>query len=102
MAPEIVKFSDPECGTCHRMGKYDGVVAAELGMKLVDVCVDDIDAYADYRHVLLAQYPDLNVPGFPCYIVVDSLTSLDPAIKGVVSGGMDKGAFRRALERLQD
>lgn len=102
MAPEIVKFSDSECGTCFRMSRYDTGVAARLGMKMVSVDIDDVDTYATYRHILLKQYPELDVPGFPVYIVVDSMTALDPVIKGVVIGGMDKGALMRALMALAD
>ena len=98
MAPDVVKFSDSDCGTCHRMSKLDAAVCQELEMTLIKVSMQDIDSYANYRHVLLKQYPDLEGIGFPTYIVVDDASSLDCEIKGVIRGGMDKGAFRKKLQ----
>ncbi len=97
--PELVKFSDEDCGTCARMSKIDQKVCDELGITLIKVLIQDIDQYATYRHVLLAKYPDLENIGFPTYLLVDSATNLDPEIKGTIRGGMDKGGFRRALEK---
>lgn len=82
------------------MSVFDEKVAKEMDMEIIKVVLQDLDSWADYRHVLLAQYPDLEGVAFPTYILVDSATALDPEIKGVVRGGMDKGAFRRALQAL--
>ena len=98
--PEIVKFSDEDCGICARMAKFDEKVCEEAGMTLIKVLMQDIESYANYRHVLLAQYPDLEGIGFPMYIVVDSTANLEPEVKGVIRGGMDKGAFRTRLSKL--
>ena len=96
--PELVKFSDEDCGTCARMSKIDQKVCDELGITLIKVLIQDIDQYAAYRHVLLAKYPDLENIGFPTYLLVDSATNLDPEIKGLIRGGMDKGSFRKKLQ----
>jgi hypothetical protein len=98
--PEIVKFSDEDCGTCHRMSKFDEKVCSEFDINLIKVTIQDIDSYANYRHVLLAVYPDLNGIGFPTYIVVDQASSLDVEVKGVIRGGMDKGSFRERVTKL--
>lgn len=97
--PDLVKFSDEDCGTCARMSKIDQSVCDELGVNLIKVLIQDIDSYATYRHVLLAKYPDLENIGFPTYLLVDSATALDPEIKGTIRGGMDKGKFRMNLQK---
>ena len=81
------------------MSKFDEKVCNELAMSFIKVSMQDIDSYANYRHVLLKQYPDLEGIGFPTYIVVDDASSLDCEVKGVIRGGMDKGAFRTALQK---
>lgn len=80
------------------MDRIDQKVCDELGVNLIKVLIQDIDQYANYRHVLLAHSPDLENIGFPTYLLVDSATNLDPEIKGLIRGGMDKGSFRKKLQ----
>lgn len=95
----VVKFSSEDCGICHKMSFYDQKVAEELGLRFVDVKMQDTATYRKYRQILLAQYPDKEGMGWPTYIICE-----DPEgsfqILGEVKGGHPKGEFRTRLQAV--
>ena len=100
MTLTVLKFSSKDCGTCHRMANYDAKVAAELGMELITVMLQDVEIYRRYRNVLLARYPKKEGMGWPTYLVVSDPEG-DFTIHGEVKGGMPKGDFREKLAAQQ-
>jgi hypothetical protein len=95
----VLKFSSEDCGTCHRMSHYDELVCSELGCSFVSVMLQDTDTYRRYRRVLLAQYPNKEVMGWPTYLLVSDPEG-DFTIHGELKGGMPKGDFRERLAAL--
>lgn len=94
----VVKFSDPDCGTCAKMSHYDAKVAAELNLEFVDCKLDRLDDWKQYRSLFMKAYPDKEGIGFPTYVVADEVEH--PKLFGFFKGGSDKGEYRRKLEAL--
>lgn len=97
----VVKFSSEDCGVCHKMSFYDHKVVEELGLRFVDVKMQDTATYRQYRKILLTQYPDKAEMGWPTYIVCDR-PEADFYILGEVKGGHPKGEFRGRLQAVLD
>jgi len=101
MTMEVLKFSDMDCGICHKMSNYDSRVATELGLGFVQVIIQDRPVYRKYRAVFCAQYPKVagihEGAGWPTYFVMS-----DDKLIGEIKGGMDKGEFRQRLKKILD
>lgn len=95
----VVKFSAENCGTCHRMSFYDQKVVEELGLRFVNVKMQDTQTYRQYRHILLKQYPDKKEMGWPTYLICDAPEG-DVEILGEVKGGHPRGEFKSRLQAL--
>ena len=96
MDHSILKFSSEDCGTCHRMSFYDKSVSTELGVKFIDVPMQNTSIYRKYRKILLEKYPDKKNMGWPTYILIKGSES-DYEIVGEIKGGMGKSEFRSKL-----
>jgi len=99
MERAVIKFSSEGCGTCHRMSFYDQKVVQELGLRFIDVKMQDTATYRQYRKVLLAQYPTKTDMGWPTYLVCDE-PEAEFAILGEVKGGHPRGEFKRKLQTI--
>ena len=97
----VIKFSSEDCGICHKMSFYDQKVTEELGLKFIDVKMQDTTTYRKYRKILLTQYPDKSEMGWPTYILCDSPEG-EFKILGEVKGGHPKGEFRTKLQSVLD
>jgi hypothetical protein len=95
----VIKFSSEDCGICHKMSFYDKKVTEELGLDFVDVKMQDTATYRQYRHILLAQYPDKADMGWPTYLVCNNPDG-EFTILGAVKGGHPKGEFRKKLQEV--
>jgi hypothetical protein len=101
MSLAVIKFSSEDCGICHKMSFYDQKVVEELGLKFIDVKMQDTASYRKYRQILLSQYPDKSQMGWPTYIVCNSPEG-EFQIIGEVKGGHPKGEFRSRLQAVVD
>ncbi|PSB03354.1 thioredoxin family protein [Merismopedia glauca] len=101
MERAVIKFSSEECGICHKMAFYDQKVAEELGLKFIDVKMQDTATYRKYRQILLSQYPDKSQMGWPTYIICDRPEG-EFQVLGEVKGGHPKGEFRTKLQAVLD
>ncbi|MEB3294056.1 MAG: hypothetical protein VKJ24_12930 [Synechococcales bacterium] len=81
------------------MSFYDQKVTEELGLRFVDVKMQDTATYRQYRKILLAQYPDKTGMGWPTYILCDQPEG-EFQILGEVKGGHPKGEFRERLQSI--
>jgi hypothetical protein len=95
----VIKFSSEDCGICHKMSFYDQKVTEELGLRFVDVKMQDTTTYRQYRKILLAQYPDKTGMGWPTYLICDQPEG-EFTILGEVKGGHPKGEFRERLQSI--
>ncbi|HEY9615828.1 MAG TPA: hypothetical protein V6C64_03250 [Microcoleaceae cyanobacterium] len=95
----VVKFSSEDCGICHKMSFFDQKVVEELGLRFINVKMQDTEAYRKYRKILLAQYPDKSDMGWPTYLVCDAPEG-EFKILGEVKGGHPKGDFRSRLQAV--
>jgi hypothetical protein len=101
MERAVIKFSSEDCGICHKMAFYDQKVVEELGLKFIDVKMQDTGTYRKYRQILLSQYPDKSEMGWPTYIICDRPED-EFKILGEVKGGHPKGEFRTRLQAVLD
>ncbi|WP_218080534.1 hypothetical protein [Anthocerotibacter panamensis] len=99
MERAVIKFSSEGCGTCHRMSFYDQKVAEELGLRFIDVKMQDTATYRQYRKILLAQYPDKKDMGWPTYIVCAE-PETEFQVLGEVKGGHPRGEFKSRLQAV--
>ncbi len=99
MERAVIKFSSENCGTCHRMAFYDSKVAEELGLRFINVKMQDTATYRQYRQILLAQYPDKTDMGWPTYIICDA-PDAEFQIIGEVKGGHPRGEFKTRLQTV--
>lgn len=97
----VLKFSSEDCGTCHRMSHYDSKVCEELNCPMINVLIQDTEAYRRYRHILLMQHPNKEGMGWPTYLVVSS-PEAEFKIHGEIQGGMTKGEFRSRLSEIME
>ncbi len=95
----LLKFSTEDCGICFQMSRFDHKIADELGLRFVEVKLDDAPTYRKYRKILMDQVPDKASMGWPTYILAD-----DPegtfSVLGMVKGGHPKGEFRAQVRAL--
>jgi len=99
----VIKFSSEDCGLCHKMSFYDQKVAEELGLKFVDVKMQDTATYRKYRKILLTQYPDKTEMGWPTYLICEvpeDVPEQNFKIVGEVKGAHPKGDFRSKLQTI--
>ena len=99
MSCSLIKFSSEDCGTWHRMSFFDSKVADELGIKFINVKLQDTIVYRKYRPVLLKQYPTKEGMGWPTYLLVDNPNG-EFKILGELKGGIAKGDFRSRLSKI--
>jgi len=99
MERAIIKFSSENCGICHRMSLYDQKVTEELGLRFINVKMQDTATYRQYRQILLTQYPNKADMGWPSYIVCDEPEG-EFKILGEVKGGHPKGEFRTKIQAI--
>ncbi|MGK7910036.1 MAG: thioredoxin family protein [Synechococcus sp.] len=97
----LVKFSSTECGICHKMSFFDEKVSEELGLRFIDIKLQDGKTYRQYRDILISRYPDKSSMGWPTYFVCDEPEG-DFKILGEIRGGHMKGEFRKRVQGILD
>ncbi|WP_396033535.1 thioredoxin family protein [Candidatus Cyanaurora vandensis] len=99
MERAVIKFSAEGCGICHRMSFYDHKVVEEMGLRFIDVKMQDTVTYRQYRKVLLTQYPNKTDMGWPSYIICDQPDG-EFQILGEVKGGHPRGEFKGKIQAI--
>lgn len=95
----LLKYSTHDCSICRATAVYDSKIAAEMGLKFVNVDLKNPEIYRRFRSVLLKQYPLKKELMLPTYILVENPEG-DFEIHGEISGGPTEGMFRSLLEEL--
>ncbi|WP_017326533.1 hypothetical protein [Synechococcus sp. PCC 7336] len=83
------------------MSHFDSKVAGELGLRFIDVKLQDGKTYRQYRDILISQYPDKASMGWPTYFVCDNPEG-EFDILGEIKGGHMKGEFRKRVQAVLD
>ncbi|MGK7906679.1 MAG: hypothetical protein AB4040_05540 [Synechococcus sp.] len=81
------------------MSFFDSKVADEMGLRFIDVKLQDGKTYRKYRDILISQYPDKSSMGWPTYFVCDDPEG-DFHILGEIRGGHMKGEFRKKMQQV--
>ncbi len=83
------------------MSFFDEKVSGELGLRFIDIKLQDGKTYRQYRNILISQYPDKSSMGWPTDFVCDEPGG-DFKILGEIRGGHMKGEFRKRVQAILD
>ena len=95
---KLIKFSDAECGLCHKMSYFDLQVAASLGIEFEQIFVGSVD-FDKFRDFLVSLYDDKESIGWPSYVLFNINTGKYVAL-GIIKGALPKTEFRKGLLSL--
>lgn len=81
------------------MSHCDRQIVEAMGLKFIDVKMQDTATYSQYRRILLAQYPKKAGMGWPTYIICQS-SQEDFQILGKITGEQPPQIFECQLEAI--
>lgn len=81
------------------MSFFDEKVSGELGLRFIDIKLQDGKTYRQYRNILISRYPDKSSMGWPTYFVCDEPEG-EFTILGEIRGGHMKGEFRKRVQAI--
>jgi hypothetical protein len=93
---KLIKFSDTECGLCHKMSYFDSQVATSLGIEFEQIFVGSVE-FERFSDFLVSLYDDDKESiGWPSYVLFNVDTGKYVAL-GIIKGALPKTEFRKGL-----